>query len=105
MKIKLRHSVETQQSRLARALEARSAKVRLFFATISTARVLLFIGSLLLSIAVAELGLRLLIPDEVSAMQEERSLLYEYHPPLGWFPKKNTSRRFTASRTTTVTHN
>jgi len=105
MKIKLRHSAETQQGRLASALEKAFETVRLWFSTISPARVLLFIGSLFLSIALAELGLRLFIVDEFSPMQQERSLLYEYHPVLGWFPKKNTSRRFTASRTTTVTHN
>jgi len=105
MKIKPRHSGQKQQGRLARALDAAFAGARLFFARISMAKLLLLAGSLLLSIALSELALRLFIPDEFSPIQEERSLLYQYHPTLGWFPKKNTTRRFTAARTITVTYN
>jgi hypothetical protein len=68
-------------------------------------KVALLVGSLILAMVLAEVGTRLFFADKLPVVESERSLLYNYHPTLGWFPAANTTRRFTGSRTVTVTHN
>ena len=72
---------------------------------ISRGKLLLLLGSLVFCLAASELTLRLFFAKTFPPTDDERSLLYEYDETLGWFPAKSTSRRFTASRTVTVTHN
>lgn len=68
-------------------------------------RILFLLASLAASLILAELALRIFFREKLPVVESERSLLYEYHPSLGWFPATNTTRQFTGSRTITVTHN
>jgi hypothetical protein len=81
------------------------AKPRIFFAQISSLKLFLLVGSIFLSVGISELVLRLFFAKQLAPPHDERSLLYEYHPTFGWFPPKNTTRRFAWDRTTTITHN
>src|SRR4051794_20301297 len=68
-------------------------------------RAALAIGSLVVAMLLAETGIRLFFRGKFPIVEDERSLLYRYHPTLGWIPAANTTRLFTGSRTVTVTHN
>lgn len=59
----------------------------------------------LLALAGAEFGVRLLEGDALHLELDERNLLYQHDPELGWFPRPATTSTFTGSRTITVTHN
>src|SRR5882672_4339559 len=69
------------------------------------AKIVLLSFSLLISAAVCELGLRIFCRDGLGQIEDERSLTYRYDAELGWFPIPNSTKRFTGSRTITVTHN
>ena len=68
-------------------------------------KLILLACSLVFSILLGEGTLRLFFNERFKPTDDERSLLYEYHEVLGWFPPKNSTRLFTATRTVTVTHN
>jgi hypothetical protein len=60
---------------------------------------------LLIPIAFAEIGLRLLFRNNLAELEVEKNLAYRYDPELGWFPAANSNKRLTFSRTITATHN
>src|SRR2546423_1124478 len=66
---------------------------------------LLLFSSLMFCLAVSEMVLRLFFRAEFSQPDDERSFLYRYDAQLGWFPKANSSRKFTITRPVRVTHN
>jgi len=66
---------------------------------------LLLAGSLFFAGTLSEAILRVLFESQFAYAEDERSLLYEYEPMLGWFPTADTTRRFTGSRTIQVRHN
>jgi hypothetical protein len=68
-------------------------------------KLILLACSLGFSILLGEATLRLFFHERFKPADDERNLLYEYHEVLGWFPQKNCTRLFTATRTVTVTHN
>src|SRR6266850_1688176 len=68
-------------------------------------KVVLLSFSLLICAAVCEMGLRIFYRDGLGQVEDERSLTYRYDAELGWFPISNGTKRFTGSRTITVSHN
>src|SRR5580765_7138789 len=66
---------------------------------------LLLAMALLFGGVLCELTLRVFFAGRFPRRDEEHSLLYQYHPMLGWFPATNTTRQFTGARTVAVTHN
>ena len=68
-------------------------------------KILLFFASLIATLVLCEIALRAFFAKTLAPPSDERSLTYRYDPELGWFPKTNTTRRFTGSRTVTVHHN
>jgi hypothetical protein len=69
------------------------------------AKLLLLFFSILLSIGLSEVALRMFFRDTFSQAEDERSLTYRYDAELGWFPMANSKKLFTASRTITAAHN
>jgi hypothetical protein len=61
--------------------------------------------SLGICLALSESALRVFLKEELSPSEDGTNLGYKYDPGLGWFPVPNSSKRFTASRTVTLTHN
>jgi len=59
----------------------------------------------LLALAGAEVAVRVIYSEELRLDLDERNVLYEHDPHLGWFPRRATTATFTGSRTITVTHN
>jgi hypothetical protein len=81
-------------------------KIKFMSVRVSKGKLILLGISVVFSLAVAEIGLRLFFSEKFSDPPDERSLLYEYHERLGWAPPKNTTNLFKgASRTITVIHN
>jgi len=68
-------------------------------------RLVVVMGSLLVASVLAELVLTFFFPDRFAVFEDERSLLYRYHPTLGWFPIPNSRDRFMASRAINVENN
>src|SRR5438128_4636037 len=68
-------------------------------------KILLFFASLIATLVLSEIALRAFFAKTLAPPSDERSLTYRYDPELGWFPKTNTTRRFTGSRTVTMHHN
>lgn len=66
---------------------------------------LLSVGTVLLSLIVAETVLHLLYKDFLIIQKEERAVLHRYDEMLGWVPRTGVSQQFTATRTISVTHN
>ena len=64
-----------------------------------------FLLFLLLAFFGGELLTRLFGKTGPPDIPDEKSLTYDYHRELGWFPKPNSSKNFTGSRTISVTHN
>ena len=67
---------------------------------------LLFLSSLIISIIVAEIAVRIISP--VNFKRDERNLLYRYDEFLGWFPKENSKDKYSkkwAPRKVLVEHN
>ena len=82
------------------------ARNKLLSAHVSTGKLILLGLSVLFSLALAEVGLRVFFSKKLSDPPDELSLLYEYNETLGWAPSKNTTRLHKgAARTITVTHN
>lgn len=69
------------------------------------ARLGIAILATLLALGGAEIAARVVYGDELRLDLDERNLLYEHDPLLGWFPRRATTQTFTGSRTITVTHN
>jgi hypothetical protein len=57
------------------------------------------------AIILSEGALRWFFIELVSFGEDERSLLYQYDSRLGWFPMRNHTNQFTASRTITAVNN
>jgi hypothetical protein len=68
-------------------------------------KLVLLLISLLICLGVCESGLRIFCRESLGRVEDEKTLTYRYDSELGWFPVPNTSKRFTGSRTITVTHN
>jgi len=65
----------------------------------------LALAALLVTAALAELGLRLFFRANLALVDDERNLLYRYDSYLGWFPIPSQGKNLLASRTFTVVHN
>ena len=61
--------------------------------------------SLLFTVLVAEVGLRIYFASDLALVQDERNLLYRYDSVLGWFPVAGRSNLFLGTRTISVAHN
>jgi hypothetical protein len=61
--------------------------------------------SVLVTLFLAEAGLRRFYWEHFFMYQDEKSLLYRYDEVLGWFPIPNARERFLASRVFSVTNN
>ncbi len=68
-------------------------------------RLLLFLVSLIIAAALAEVILMLFFRSSFATYEDERTLLYRYNPTLGWFPIPNSKDQFLASRVITVENN
>jgi len=68
-------------------------------------RIGIAIFATILALAGAELAARAIYRDELRLDLDERNVLYEHDPLLGWFPRRGTTQPFTGSRTIIVTHN
>ena len=69
------------------------------------ARLALVLVSILTSLFLAEIGLRLFCRNSLARIENERSLTYRYDRTLGWFPVPNSRTRITGARTFTAVHN
>src|ERR1035438_2281156 len=61
--------------------------------------------SFALAAGLGEIGLRLFFRDRFFVFEDERNLLCQYDPQLGWFPIPNSRERLRASRVFSVVHN
>jgi hypothetical protein len=61
--------------------------------------------SFALAAGLGEIGLRLFFRDRFFVFEDERKLLCQYDPQLGWFPIPNSRDRLRASRVFSVVHN
>ena len=68
-------------------------------------KLLLTLLTLFVSVAAAEVVLRVFFSNRFFIYQDEKSLLYQYDPTLGWFPIPGARERFVASRVFTVVNN
>ena len=68
-------------------------------------KLVLLASSFALAAGMGEISLRLFFRDRFFVIQDERNLLCQYDPQLGWVPKPNTRDRLKASRVFTVVHN
>src|SRR5882762_6466773 len=68
-------------------------------------KLVLLLISLLICLGICESGLRIFCRESLGRVEDEKTLTYRYDSELGWFPVPNTTKRFTGSRTITVTHN
>jgi len=68
------------------------------------ANIALLASSLFIVAAFSEIGLRV-FSHGLAQVEDERTLTYRYDAQLGWFPIPNSSKRFTGSRTITISHN
>jgi hypothetical protein len=66
---------------------------------------ILSLAALLITAALAELGLRLFFRTNLALVDDERNLLYRYDSYLGWFPIPSQGKNLLASRVFTVVHN
>ncbi len=65
----------------------------------------LVVLALLLAGGIAEISLRLFFHARFFVFEDERNLLCQYDPQLGWFPIPNSRERLQASRVFTIVHN
>jgi hypothetical protein len=68
-------------------------------------KAVLLVLSVLGSLFLAEIGLRVFYREHFFIYQDEKSLLYRYDDALGWFPLPNARERFLASRVFSVANN
>ena len=61
--------------------------------------------TLIICIALGEVGLRLFLKDELEITRDLRNLVYRYDPLLGWFPLEGKQTTFTGARTIQIRHN
>lgn len=61
--------------------------------------------SILISLVLGEIGLRLFMRKEFPIFQNEKNLLYRYDATLGWFPIPNMTNRVSDLRTIVAVHN
>jgi GDSL-like lipase/acylhydrolase family protein len=65
----------------------------------------LLLCAVIACLGLCEILLRVFFRQSLGPVNDERSLTYRYDSELGWFPVPNSTKRFTGSRTITVTHN
>jgi hypothetical protein len=68
-------------------------------------KLVLLFGSLMVSLLLAEIGLRIFYRDTLAEPTDVRNLGYRYDKELGWFPIANNRQLFKASRVITAAHN
>lgn len=86
-------------------LDPRAQAVRKLWSRPIVLNLSLSLAALLVTAAFAELGLRLFYHANLALVDDERNLLYRYHPYLGWFPIPSQGKNLLASRIFTVVHN
>lgn len=67
--------------------------------------IILSLFSTAICLVIAEVGLRTLMAKELSIVTSERTLAYEYHETLGWFPIPNSSKVYNLTTTINLHHN
>lgn len=70
-----------------------------------TARLVLLFSSLIISLLLGEISLRIFYRDARGEPTDVGNLGYRYDPQLGWFPLANSRQLFKASKTITAAHN
>ena len=68
-------------------------------------KLVLLTVSFVVAIGLGEIGLRLFFRNQFILIEDERNLLCEYDPVLGWFPIPNARDRLQASRVFSVVQN
>ncbi len=70
----------------------------------ASALLLVFV-SLLITLIVAEVSLRLILGDQLRIVKSERTLTYRYDEQLGWFPVEGSSAQFNLTTSINIKHN
>ena len=66
---------------------------------------LVYAAIILVTLGVCEVVLRIRDPSILRVVRDEKNLLYRYDSELGWFPKPNSTGKFTATLTVDTRHN